>query len=275
MISAMIEGFKGKWIQMDIQDSNKMNVLLNQYQDRIQQLNQKYQDILIERGYQKYQGKFEQFRGYNAYQVDIAPEKLKELLADMDFFMKELEQQTVLPAIDEEGEDEIIEEINLSQDIDISSLQAYLVIIDKDKVALVVDSMEIRVKEEYLRGEYWFSSEGFWMNFENPNLPEPILISILKEKGDTYTVNIDLLGMMKVTGNIEIKAKKSEYALKFNFALTLNDQSLPGILSLPLKGEWKVKEIKSFTFKEPTETMNLNDILGGFGLPGLGGLLGG
>ena len=113
------------------------------------------------------------------------------------------------------------------------------------------------------------------MNFENPNLPEPILISILKEKGDTYTVNIDLLGMMKVTGNIEIKAKKSEYALKFNFALTLNDQSLPGILSLPLKGEWKVKEIKSFTFKEPTETMNLNDILGGFGLPGLGGLLGG
>ncbi|MDR0282348.1 MAG: hypothetical protein LBI53_03345 [Candidatus Peribacteria bacterium] len=276
MLAAMIEGFKGKWIQLDLQNSNEVNALLTQYQTRIQQLHKKYQHLLVEKGYEKYQGKFEQFRGYNAYQVDLNPEKLQELLSDTDFFVKELEQQAALPAVDEETEGamETIEQIDLSQDIEISAFQAYLVITNKNKVALVVDSMEIKVKGESLRGEYRFSTEGIWMNFENPNLPEPTHVSILKEKGDTHTVNIDLLDMMKVIGNVEIKAKKSEYAIKFNLALTLSNQSLPEILSLPLKGEWKIKEIKPFTFKEPTDTMSLDDILGGFGLSGLGGMLG-
>jgi hypothetical protein len=99
-------------------------------------------------------------------------------------------------------------------DVNIPLFEGNLVLLGNDKVAIVVDTFEVRVNEMTLVGEYRYGPDGLVLQMREKETAQDVLqMHFLQTKKDTYTVDIQLAGVPTLQGTVTVKEEKSDVVL--------------------------------------------------------------
>lgn len=253
----MTEGIKGQRWKLPLEGSGAIMEGMNNYLSTLSSLQSKNAELYVEAGNAPYQGKFSQFSGKSAYQFTINQQKYQELLQEVLTAMDELTASSQLTGM---------EQAFAATDIQIPVFEGNLVILGTDDVSLVVDTMEIIVGEAHMIGEYRYGSQGMYMQLRDKATDQEILtIDIKQQSKKNYTLAVDIAEVLTIKGNVVVDLSLSQATLGFDGEISLDDiPELPqGKMTIPLKGTWSYKTIKSVEIQEPTDAIDLMELLGG------------
>lgn len=261
MISMITNGIKWQRWKLPLEGTGAMMEGMNSYLTTLSDLQSKNADLYVETGKSPYQGKFSQFHGENAYQFTIDQQKyqelIKEVLTAMETFSSSLqtaEQQTLQ-----------------AQDIQIPVFDGNFVIIDADQVMMVIDTMEIVVGETQMIGEYRYGSQGMYLQLRDKTTEQTIItMDIQQQKNQNYTLKVDLADVLMMNGDVIVDLSSSQAKLGFDGEIDLyNIPELPEQkMTIPLKGTRSYKTIKTVDFEEPTDAVDMMEML--WGMMGMG-----
>ena len=268
MVAMMIQGIQGQWFKIPLEGTEDLVRGFNTYFSNLPELQAKNSGLYVEVGSDPYQGDFSQFNGKQAYQFTIDQEKYQSLMSEVLVMINDLNRQSLAAntaLIMATEEEDILAEIMID-DIQIPVFEGNLVILDKNTVITVIDSIEIIVEDVHLVGSFRGGSEGLVGTFiEKETGTEILSMAIEKTKKDTFSVDITMAEVISIKGTASANIKKSELKLGFDITLEVNDiPDLPtGTLKIPLKGELSYKTIGSVVIEEPTDAVDLMEMFGG------------
>ena len=146
MVTALLQGVQGQRFKLPLSGETAIMSGMDSYFSTLAEIAEKNADLLIKTGEQDYQGVFDQFNGKPAYQFTIDEAQLQEVL------------QELLNAVSQLSQQEITE---MDMQLPHLVVEGSLVILGKDKVAVVVDTFEVITNEVHLIGNYRYSPDGY------------------------------------------------------------------------------------------------------------------
>jgi hypothetical protein len=268
MITSMVEGFKAKWFQLSLSGALSAGSSLDKdfakYRDEIA-------DLYVEQGSNSYEGTFSQFNGKPAYQFTLDTEKLENLIKEL-LQLLETTNQDQIASLGLPEEEDVFSNLTVT----IPSFEGNLVILGDKNVAEVVDTFEVQISVPgedaetiTILGEYRLGQDGFVINLRSK---EPtgeisedtaISISVVKAKSNTYKVDMVLGEFLAIKGIATVA--KTSLAIDFDLEVeVISDIETSETVIIPLKGSRAYKTISSVSFEEPTDAVDLMEMLGGF-----------
>ncbi|MDR0859968.1 MAG: hypothetical protein LBO09_03105 [Candidatus Peribacteria bacterium] len=268
MITSMVEGFKEKWFQLSL--SGAMNAGNSTYKEFAEFRNE-IGDLYVEQGSNTYEGTFSQFNGNPAYQFTLNTEKLENLIKEL-LQLLEATNQDQLSSLGLPEEEDVFSNLTVT----IPTFEGNLVILGDKNVAEVVDTFEVQVSVPgedaetiTILGEYRLGQEGFVINLRSKEADgevsegTAISINVLKAKSTTYTIDIKLGELLAIKGTATVA--KNTLAIDFDLEIeVISDLETDATIIVPLKGSRAYKTISSVKFEEPTDAVDLMEMLGGF-----------
>ena len=143
MMTALVDGMKAQWFKLPLSGEGAMVAGVSDYFSALAKIGGQKADLYIEKGNQEYQGMYSQFKGNPAYQFSLDQAKLQTVLKELTTAMNQLNPGGM-------G----------APDMEIHTFEGNLVILAKDKVAVVVDNFEISSNGMTFVGSCRQSPEG-------------------------------------------------------------------------------------------------------------------
>ena len=197
-------------------------------------------EVVMNEGSVVYEWKFTQFNWYNARKISLNNEKLQEIINEYYKSINTLED----------------EEIEAPQ-LNIENFEGYLVITWKDKVAIVVDNMDI-VDEESTVNANWFGGDDYLLNLSGEW--EDSLTMTANRKWSNYEISLNVSDAMFLNWTLSPKVSKSSINIKFDVKVTLKSEWEDDVI-VPLKGSWVYEPISSFEVTAPENAQDLTELL--------------
>ena len=294
-LAAMVEWFKNQWFSIPMSGLDEMSGSISQMSD-LKKLNEQAEEIFINEWFQVYSWKFDKLNGYNAYKISLDNEKLQKLIdeyyslttdinevnemiediltQDVDNELEndaEKTEDVIEDSVEEKLEnDDAIDTDDILDDmedlkapkIDIQNFEWYLVITGKDKVATVIENMDIVVDEVSMNVK-WFVGEDVEFNVVSNDAN--ILSLSAKKKSLKYDISILLADYIKVEWTISPKLSTSDIAIKFDVNLIIKSEyEEVDDTIIPLKGSWTYNSINDFNVAAPEDSQDLIEMLWGY-----------
>jgi hypothetical protein len=250
MMWMMVEWFKNQWFYIPLTGLSEIPSTFSIFKDS-QELNNKSKEIILNEGSTTYNWKYSQFNWYNAWKFSIDNEKLNALIKEYYNSLNNLE------------EDDLTE----IPEINIQNFEWYLVITWKDKVATVIENMEIQDNDTVLSIN-WFAWEDFELYLSE--WEETIITITAKKESWKYLVSANFADAVLLNWTISAKLSKSSIDLVFDASLTVKAEvEWENDTVVPFNWSWKYKWISEFTTAIPENAQDLTELLWAY----LGGMM--
>ena len=133
------------------------------------------------------------------------------------------------------------------------------------------------IGETWIVLNYYYGKDGLYFEAKTDDWEDMMLI-VAKRNWRTYNVYANINSMLGIKWDVKINqfSKKAWIDIDFDLNLTLDVESdsladsqdgssFEGInIEMPLKWNYKVKNIDSFSLQEPSDAVDLMEMLGGF-----------
>ena len=291
-LAAMVEWFKNQWFSIPMSGLDEMSGSISQMSD-LKKLNEQAEEIFINEWFQVYSWKFDKLNGYNAYKISLDNEKLQKLIDEYYSFTEKADEATeeinneleeaVEDAIEEavekldtdEKDDKEVEDNDIDDTmddtdtpkIDVQNFEWYLVITWKDKVATVIENMDIVVDEVSMNVK-WFVGDD--VQFDVVSEENNIMSLTATKKKLSYDIVLTLSDIIKLEWTLSPKLSTSDIAIKFDMNLTIKSEyEEVDDTVIPLKGSWTYNSISDFDVIAPENSQDLMEMIWGY----LGGMM--
>jgi len=251
MIPALAEWFKNQWFSMPLSWANEATGFLD-YLKELQQ-NADNSDMIINEWNEIYNGKFSEYQWFNARKYSIDSEKLATKLN---------EYSKIINSLPESEEDT---ENILSSETQINNFEWYLVILWKNKVATIIENMDIVVSDVTINmdlvtsnSEIKRTASSDWnriMNFE------------AVKHWSKYNISANILENLIIYGIINPRISESDANISFDIIINIMSDEIATeshTLSIPLNGKWEFNPISEFSVEAPAESTSIIDLLGSY-----------
>ena len=243
MIEMMVAGFKNQWFTIPMSGLSDMPNTFSILKDS-KDINAKVKDIVKNEWFMVYSWKFTQFEWYNAWKFSLDNEKLNALIKEY------------YDSLNNSLWEESIQEI---PELNIKNFEWYLVITWKDKVATVIENMEMQ-DEDIIMSANWFAGEDFELYLSEGE--ENLISVVAHKKGWKYEVSANLSETVLLNWTISAKLSKSSIDLTFDANLTVKAETEgEADIVVPFNGSWKYKSISEFTTAVPENAQDLTELL--------------
>ncbi|MDR0651559.1 MAG: hypothetical protein LBG59_09525 [Candidatus Peribacteria bacterium] len=223
MASLVVQGIQGQWFKLPFSGGDNLFEGANNYLSTLTALQTQGEDLLIQQGNAPYQGIFSQFAHQPAYQFTLDQEKVQLLFQEVLSVVNTFNQHSLALDTVIENENAMLSELT-GIDIEIPLFEGNLVLLGNDKVAIVVDTFEIKVNEMTLVGEYRYGPEGVVLQLREKETSQDIFqMHVLQTKKNTYGVDIQLAGMITAKGTTKIQKEKADIALEFDITVEIDN----------------------------------------------------
>ncbi|MDR0369537.1 MAG: hypothetical protein LBH96_03330 [Candidatus Peribacteria bacterium] len=114
-------------------------------------------------------------------------------------------------------------------------------------------------------GEYRYGSQGMYLQLRDKTTNQTIIsIDIQQQQKKNYTLAVDLADILMMKGDVTLEMSSSHVKLGFDGEINLyNIPDLPEQkMTIPLKGTRSYKTIKTVDFQEPTDAVDMMEMLG-------------
>lgn len=251
MIPALTEWFKNQRFSLPLSWAEWMTGLFDYLKEL--QNNSSDTEVIINEGSEIYNGKFSDYQWFNAWKYSLDSEKLAEKLNEYSKFINPLS---------ESGEN--IENI-LSSEVQINNFEWYLVIYWKNKVATIIENMDIVTEDVTINmnlvtsnNEIKWTATSEWntiMNFE------------AIKHWSKYNISANILENLIIDGTISPKVSESDANISFDIIMNIISDEIATdshTLSIPLKWKWKFNPVSEFSVEAPAESISIIDLLGSY-----------
>ncbi len=246
LIAQMAEWFKNQWFSLPMNEFAQMPEWLSNANE-LNKLSLSTKELFINEWLTKYEWSFEQFKWYNARKFSINNNKFQEIIKDY---------YASLNVWNNTEEDTEIPQLN------ISNVEWYLVITWKDKVTVVIDSMDLSDEQTTINAN-WFAGEDYVLNLLS-EWTEIITLSAEK-KNSHYNISLNMWELLSLQWTITPKVSKSSINIKFDAKITAKSQTeWESDTVIPLKGSRNYEPISKFTVTAPSEAQDLSEMIAGY-----------
>jgi len=286
MVNMIVNGFKWQRFKLNMSGASMSNAftLYKTYIEELKQVADKAWSMMVNEWSVVYDWMFDQYKWYNAWKYSVDEEKFDELLhVYMDtmtnFYSWFFNQYAGnLWASSEELQDLNFNEL-LSW-ITYDNLQWYLVVVWKNDVVETMEGAHMDIDGTWFTFNCYYWKDWIFMDVKTDDWEN--VMSILAEKnGKKYDVDVDMMSVFKIKWDVKLNkhSKKDWIDADFDLNLSMNtegmgesDESVKEInIDVPLKWNYKVKNIDKFTLQAPSDAIDLMDMIGGYLWASMGG----
>ena len=279
MVNMIVNGFKWQRFKLNMSGASMSNAftLYKTYIEELKQVADKAWSMMVNEWSVVYDWMFDQYKWYNAWKYSVDEEKFDEVLhVYMDtmtnFYSWFFNQYAGnLWASSEELQDLNFNEL-LSW-ITYDNLQWYLVVVWKNDVVETMEGAHMDIDGTWFTFNCYYWKDWIFMDVKTDDWEN--VMSILAEKnGKKYDVDADMMSVFKIKWDVKLNkfSKKDWIDADFDLNLSMNtegmgesDESVKEInIDVPLKWNYKVKNIDKFTLQAPSDAIDLMDMIGGY-----------
>ena len=228
---------------------------------------------------------FDEYKWYNAWKYSIDEDKVDEMLqmyVDMmnGFYSWMLAQYAdSLWTTDEDMWS--VDFGSLFSGITYSNLGGYFVIVWKNDVVETMEDAHITIDGTWVVFNYYYGKDWFYLEAKTESW-EDIMLITAKRYGKTYSIYANMMSVLGVKWDLKLNkfSKKDWIDLDFDLRLTMdtNLQMLDDAESLdennieiPFKWSYNIKNINKFSLQEPSDAIDLMEMLWGYLWASMGG----
>lgn len=285
MVNMIVNGFKWQRFKLGMSgmSMSKTFDLYDLYSERLWELVDNAWDAMINQWSGIYDWIFDEYKWYNAWKYSVDEEKIDEMLklyADMmnEFYSWLFAQYAAQNLWDEETN--IIDFNSLLSGIKYDNLQWYFVIVWKNEVVETMEGAHMDIDGTWMVFNYYYWKDWLYMDVKTDNW-DSIMSILAKKNGKKYDVDADILSVFKIKWDVKLNqfSKKDWIDADFDLNISMNteefvesDGSIKEInIDMPLKWNYKVKNINKFSLQEPSEAIDLMEMLWGYLWASMGG----
>ena len=233
-LMAMVEWFKNQWFSIPISGLNDISTKSLD----TNKLNNDIKEILKNEWSLIYSWRFAQFEWYNARKISLDTDKIQSIIND--YYTSILEDS----------------DMEIPQ-LDIQNFEWYLVIIWKDKVAVIIDNMDI-ISEDTTINANWFCGEDY--NLILSSYWEEIISISANKNISKYDISLEVKDLASLKWTLTPKISKSSIDIKFNVILNI----ISNDMQIPLKGNRFYEPIPEFSLTSPENSQDLSEALNNY-----------
>ena len=155
------------------------------------------------------------------------------------------------------------------------NLQWYFIIVWKNEVIETMENAKINIDWTWIVLNYYYWKDWLYLETKTQDW-EDLMLLVANRDGKTYTVYANINSMLWIKWDIKINnfSKKLWIDLGFDLIMTVNvepdsvnwDDVFVKTLNMeiPIKWKYTIKNIDKFSIQEPSDAVDLMEILGGY-----------
>ena len=220
---------------------------------------------------------FDEYKWYNAWKYSVDEEKIDEMLklyADMmnEFYSWLLAQYAAQNLWGEEID--AVDFNSLLSGIKYDNLQWYFVIVWKNEVVETMEGAYMNIDGTWMIFNYYYWKDWLYLEVKTEDW-EDVMLIVAKRNWRTYDVYANMMSVLGLKWDLKFNkfSKKDWIDVDFDMKFTVNMEwemlsDLQDLketyMEVPFKWNYKVKNIDSFSLQEPSDAVDLMEMLGGY-----------
>lgn len=283
MVTMVVNWLKWKWFKLSMTGASMSRTfdLYNLYNEKLWDIVDNAWESMINGGSWVYDWRFEEYKWYNVWRYSINKEKFDEMLHMYVDMMNEFYSWLFTQYAENlwKSKEELwaLDFNDVLSWVTYDNLQWYFIIVWKNEVVETMEDAYMTIGETWIVLNYYYGKDGLYFEAKADDWEDMMLI-VAKRNWRTYNVYANINSMLGVKWDVKINhfSKKAWIDIDFDLNLTLDvesdslvdsqdSSSFEGInIEMPLKWSYKVKNIDSFSLQEPSDAVDLMEMLGGF-----------
>lgn len=275
MASMVVNWFKWQRFKLSMSGASMSQAfeLHELYSEKMWDIVNNAWDSMINEGSGIYDWNFDEYKWYNAWKYSIDKEKFDEMLHMYIDMMNEFYSWIFAQYAQNLWSDNVDfpDFNNILSGIMYDNLQWYFVIVWKDDIVETMEDAYMNIDGTWYIVNYYYWKD--WLYFEmNTEDWEDMMLIEAKKNWKIYNIYANLNSMLWLKWDIKINkfSKKDWIDADFDLNLTVNvdSDSLDDVeisenleMELPLKWNYKVKNIDKFSVQEPADAVDLMEML--------------
>ena len=278
MVSMIVNSFKWQRFKFSMSglSISKAFDLHTLYNDKLWEMTNKAGDAMINEWFGVYDWMFDEYKWYNAWKYSVDKEKFDEMLQIYVTMMDEFYSWLLNQYAKNLGAD--VEEMwvpNFSEmfsGVTFEELKWYFVIIWKNDVVETMENAHADIDGTWFIVNYYYEKDWLYFDAKTDDW-EDVMLIVAKRNGRTYNVDVNMNSMMKIRWDIKFNqfSKKAWADIDFDLIVSIDSESLDDLeeskavnVEIPFKWNYKMKSINSFSVQEPSDAVDLMEMVGGF-----------
>lgn len=283
MISMLVNSFKWQRFKLGMTGVSISRTfdLHDLYSEKLWDIVDNVWTAMINQGSGIYDWVFEEYQWYNAWKYSIDKEKFDEILQMYINMMNEFYSwlfSQYAESLWMSGEEIWFLDFNdVLSGVSYDNLQWYFVIVWKNNVVETIEDAHIDIDGTWILVNYFYWKDGLYLEIKTEKWENMMLI-VAKRSWRLYNIYANMSSVFGIKWDIKFN-KFSKKWIDVDFDLNLNLEVEPELsgdlwiednlsngvsLYMPLKGNYKVKNIDKFVLQAPDDAIDLMDMLGGF-----------
>ena len=277
MVNMVVNGFKWQRFKLGMSGLNlsKSFDLYSLYNERLWEIVDNVWEVMINQWSGVYDWIFDEYKLYNDWKYYVDEEKFDDMLklyADMmnEFYSGLLAQYTAQNLWDKEVN--LVDFNDLLSGITYDNLQWYFIIAWKNEVVETMEGVYMNVDWTWMILNYYYGKDWLYFEVKDENW-EDLMLIVAKRNGRTYSVYANMMSVLWIKWDLKFNkfSKKDWIDIDFDMELTANMEwetlsdleNLNEIyMEVPFKWNYKVKNIDNFSLQEPSDAVDLMEMLG-------------
>lgn len=279
MVNMVVNGFKWQWFKLDMSNVglSKSFDLYSLYNEKLWEIVDNAWKTMINQWSGIYDWIFDEYKWYNAWKYSVDEEKIDEMLklyADMmnEFYSWLLAQYAAQNLWGEEID--AVDFNSLLSGIKYDNLQWYFVIVWKNEVVETMEGAYMNIDGTWMIFNYYYGKDWLYLEVKTEDW-EDVMLIVAKRNWRTYDVYANMMSVLGLKWDLKFNkfSKKDWIDVDFDMKFTVNMEwemlsDLQDLketyMDVPFKWNYKVKNIDSFSLQEPSEAVDLMEMLGGY-----------
>lgn len=278
MITMIVNSFKWQRFKLGMSGMSMSHTfdLYDLYSEKLWDIVDNVWKMMINQGSGIYDWIFDEYKWYNAWKYSVDEEKFDEMLHMYVDIMNEF-YSWLLAQYSQNLWTQDVDLLDFNKvfsGITYDNLEWYFVIVWKNEVVETMEGAHMNIDWTWVVANYYYGKD--WLYFEAKTEDwDDLMLIVAKRNGKTYDVYANMMSVLSIKWSVKFNkfSKKDWIDANFDlkFALKVDSETLDDFegseninMEMPLKWDYKVRNIDKFSLQEPSDAVDLLEMFGNY-----------
>lgn len=278
MITMIVNSFKWQRFKLGMSGMSMSHTfdLYDLYSEKLWDIVDNVWKMMINQGSGIYDWIFDEYKWYNAWKYSVDEEKFDEMLHMYVDIMNEF-YSWLLAQYSQNlwtQDADLLDFNKVLSGITYDNLEWYFIIVWKNEVVETMEGAYMNIDWTWVVANYYYGKD--WLYFEAKTEDwDDLMLIVAKRNGKTYDVYANMMSVLSIKWSVKFNkfSKKDWIDANFDlkFALKVDSETLDDFesseninMEMPLKWNYKVRNIDKFSLQEPSDAVDLLEMFGNY-----------